>query len=189
MPNRVNIPKEWRAVLADVQFDRALARMSYQILERNEDLKSLAIVGIRTGGEILGKRVVSHIEQISGVKLPFGVIDISLYRDDIANADESPVLQAVELDFPISGTTIVMVDDVLYTGRTVRAALDAIIDFGRPSQVQLAVMVDRGFHEFPIQPDYTGLQLKTEKSDFVRIRMKEQGVARDAVYVCNSRHQ
>ncbi len=184
MRNRTNIPKDWKPVLADVQFDRALARMSYQLLERNEDLKSLAVVGIRTGGELLARRMLKHIEGISGIKLPFGVIDISLYRDDLANADESPVLQAVELDFPISGATIVLVDDVLFTGRTVRAALDAIIDFGRPSQVQLAVLVDRGYQELPIKPDYTGLNLTTAKSDFVRIRLKEQGVSQDAVYVC-----
>jgi pyrimidine operon attenuation protein/uracil phosphoribosyltransferase len=161
---------------------RCISRISYEIVEKDRDLSRLAIVGIRTGGEFLGQRIKQKIDKLEGVNLPFGVIDITLYRDDLMNCDSQPILKGTDLPFSVTGSRIVLVDDVLFTGRTIRAALDAIIDFGRPSCVELAVMVDRGHRELPIRPDYVGKNIPAAKSDRVVLRFSEQGVA-DGIYL------
>lgn len=178
-----SVPSTWKIVLDADIIARSVSRIAYEIVEKNRKLDNLAIVGIRTAGEYLAKRLHTKIQEIENIDIPFGVIDITLYRDDLSNSDSQPLLKGTELPFSVSGSRIILVDDVFYTGRTVRSALDAIIDFGRPSCVELAVLADRGHREFPIRPDYVGKNLPTAKEEFVRIRMKEQGFE-DGVYLC-----
>lgn len=161
---------------------RSVSRLSYEILEHTPEIERLALVGIRTGGEFLARRLQERLQEIEGRDIPLGVIDITLYRDDLSSSSEQPQLKGTELPFRVSGRRIVLVDDVLFTGRTVRAALDAIIDFGRPERVELAVLVDRGHREFPIRPDYVGKNIPTQWSDSVRVLLSEQG-GRDGVYL------
>ncbi len=177
------VPDDWNLVVDEEHISRSLKRMSYEISEKNREADNLAIVGIRTGGEFLGKRIHEQVQEIEGKPIPFGVIDITLYRDDLSHSAEQPTLKGTDLNFPISGSRIVLVDDVLYTGRTIRAALDAITDFGRPALVELAVLVDRGHRELPIRPDYVGKNIPTQKEDFVRLKLRELDAENDGVYV------
>ena len=176
------VPREWQLVMDDESISRSISRMSYEIVEKDRDLSHLAIVGIRTGGEFLAKRLHEQIQQIEGVEVAYGVIDITLYRDDLSSAHAQPTIRGTDLPFRIAGSRIVLVDDVLYTGRTIRSALDAIIDFGRPRRVELAVLVDRGWRELPIQADYVGKQVATDRSQLVRVRLSELGY-RDGAYL------
>ncbi len=160
---------------------RAISRISFEIVEKDRDLSNLAIVGIRTGGEFLGRRLQQEIQKIEGIEVPYGVIDITLYRDDLSQNQSQPTLKGTDLPFRIAGSRIVLVDDVLFTGRTIRSALDAIIDFGRPRRMELAVLVDRGFRELPIQADYVGRVIPAERSQLVRVRLSEMGY-RDGAY-------
>lgn len=176
------VPESWKLIMDAETIYRSISRISYEIVERDRDIEKLAIVGIRTGGEFIGKRIQERIEGIEKAKVAFGVIDITLYRDDLSHSAGQPTLKGTDLPFPISGTRIVLVDDVLYTGRTIRAALDAIIDFGRPSRVELASLVDRGHREVPIRPDYVGKNLPTNRGEIVRVRLKEMNYV-DGVYL------
>ena len=182
------VPAHWKSLLDKDAVGRCVARMSYEIVEHNPDVKRLAIVGIRTCGEHLGKRLCDRISEMEGIKVPFGVIDITLYRDDLNQTSNQPTLRGTDLPFSVSGARIVLVDDVFYTGRTVRAALDAIIDFGRPNCVELAALVDRGHREFPIRPDYVGKNVPTAKHEMVKVRLSEQGFE-DGVYLANPQEQ
>ena len=148
-------------------------RLAMEIVERNRDLSKTAIVGIRTRGVILGKRILETIEKNEGVKLDFGILDITLYRDDLSTIGPNPVVKGTEINFDVTGKDIILVDDVLFSGRTVRAALDSIIDFGRPKTIQLMVLIDRGHRELPIQADYIGKVLPTSKREIVEVRVKE----------------
>ena len=177
-----SVPKHWKKVLDEDAISRSISRISYEILERNRDLSRLAVVGIRSAGEYLALRIHQRLQEIEKRDVSFGVIDITLYRDDLSNSKAQPTLKGTDLPFSISGSRIILVDDVFYTGRTVRAALDAIIDFGRPACVELAVLADRGHRELPIRPDYVGKNLPTSKSEFVKVRLSEQGFA-DGVYL------
>ena len=177
-----SVPKEWQMVMDEDTIARAVSRMSYEIVEKDRDLKHLAIVGIRTGGEFIAKRLQAQIQQIEDIEVSYGVIDITLYRDDLSSAQSQPTLRGTDLPFRIAGSRIVLVDDVLFTGRTIRSALDAIIDFGRPRRVELAVLVDRGFRELPIQADYVGKVVPSDRSQLVRVRLSELGY-RDAAYL------
>ena len=177
-----SVPKHWKKVLDEETISRSISRISYEILERNRDLGRLAVVGIRSAGEFLAMRIHQRLQEIEQRDVSFGVIDITLYRDDLSNSRAQPTLKGTDLPFSISGSRIILVDDVFYTGRTVRAALDAIIDFGRPACVELAVLADRGHRELPIRPDYVGKNLPTSKSEFVKVRLKEQGFE-DGVYL------
>jgi len=179
------VPPEWREVIDAKTISRCISRLSYEIIEKNHDLSRLAIVGIRTYGEFLARRVHARIEEIEKTSISLGVIDITLYRDDLSKSKSQPTLKGTDLPFPISGTRIVLVDDILFTGRTVRAALDAIIDFGRPKCVELAVLADRGHRELPIRADYVGKNLPTQRNEFVRLRLKEKGYT-DGMYVIPS---
>lgn len=176
------VPREWDLIMDEEAIARALARMSIEILERDKESKNLAIVGIRTGGEHLGRRLQQEIQRISGSDVAYGVIDITLYRDDLSSSASQPILRGTDLPFRIAGSRIILVDDVLYTGRTIRSALDAIIDFGRPRRVELAVLCDRGFRELPIQGDYVGKVVSTQRNQSVRVRLSEMGY-RDGVYL------
>ena len=171
-----------RRVIADeAAISRMLRRIAHEIVERNQGTDDVALVGIRTGGLHLAERLVPLIEAIEGKPPMLGAVDITLYRDDVFIGLPRPEVGATELPFRLAGNNIVLVDDVLFTGRTVRAALDALNDFGRPKQVQLAVLIDRGMRELPIAADYVGLTTQTTANDSVRVFLKETGEEQDRV--------
>lgn len=150
---------------------RALTRISHEIVERNKGVDNIVIVGIRTRGVPIAERIAANIEHIEGKKPPVGVLDITLYRDDLSSLSYQPIVHQTELPVDITGKTIVLVDDVLYTGRTIRAALDAIIDMGRPKAIQLAVLVDRGHRELPICADFVGKNVPTSSHEVVSVQL------------------
>jgi len=164
-----------KVVLAHDDLRRTLRRIAHEIAEKNPDPSGLAIVGIHTRGAMLARRLHSLLAELTGVDLPIGDIDISFYRDDVgAKAPSSqPVVHASHIDFDLAGRTVVLVDDVLFTGRTVRAAIDALFDYGRPERVQLAALCDRGHRELPIRPDYVGKNLPTARPERVNVRLEE----------------
>jgi pyrimidine operon attenuation protein/uracil phosphoribosyltransferase len=154
---------------------RSLARIAHEILERNRGVEELALVGIRTRGVPIAKRLASAIREITGHTIPTGALDITLYRDDLMRhaVGPQPLIRRTEIPFSIDDKRILLVDDVLYTGRTIRAALDALIDFGRPKAIQLVVLVDRGHRELPIKADYVGKNLPTSLAQSVQVRLTE----------------
>lgn len=160
-------------IMDSIGIERALKRVSHEIIEKNKGTENVVFVGIKTRGVPLAKRISDFIEEFEGVKVPVGTIDITLYRDDLTEKFEQPNIGEHKFDFDIKNKTVVLVDDVIYTGRTVRAALDAIIDIGRPKFIQLAVLVDRGHRELPIRPDYVGKNVPTSLSEVVQVRLKE----------------
>jgi pyrimidine operon attenuation protein/uracil phosphoribosyltransferase len=162
-----------KIVLREEDMGRSLARIAHEIAERNPEPQALAIVGIHTRGAILAQRLKHLLDEMLPVQVPFGDLDIGFYRDDVAKRPQAPVLHASHVDFDVAGRTVVVVDDVLYTGRTVRAAIEALFDYGRPQRVQLAVLADRGHRELPIRPDYVGKNLPTSRSEHVRVRVSE----------------
>ncbi len=159
--------------------ERTLSRIAHEIIERNPDVEDLALVGIHTRGVPLARRLRLLIEERAGVSVPLGAVDITFHRDDVsvrggeAPLHAQPVVRATELDFPPEGTTCILVDDVLYTGRTIRAAIEALFDYGRPARVQLAVLVDRGHRELPIRPDYVGKNLPTSHGERIQVQLVE----------------
>ncbi len=160
-------------ILDKEAIERILTRIAHEILERNKGAKDLAIVGVRNRGIFLAERLARLIENIDGSKIPLGILDITLYRDDLSTINNQAVVQKTEIDFDVADKTIILVDDVLYTGRTIRAALDALIDLGRPRCIQLAVLVDRGHRELPIRPDYIGKNMPTSKDEIVEVHLDE----------------
>jgi pyrimidine operon attenuation protein/uracil phosphoribosyltransferase len=152
---------------------RTVVRIAHEIIERNKGVHGLAFVGICTRGAILAKRIAEEVRAIEREALPVGALDITLYRDDLSRVGPNPVLHATEIPFDIADLRVVLVDDVLFTGRTIRAALDAVIDFGRPQRIQLAVLVDRGHRELPIRADYVGKNVPTSQSERVEVRLQE----------------
>jgi pyrimidine operon attenuation protein/uracil phosphoribosyltransferase len=163
-----------RVVLDRVAIHRALTRIAHEILEKNQGTEHLALVGIHTRGVYLSQRLVSAIHEAEAVSVPCGEIDITLYRDDVGRSRTRPEVRGTRIPFSVDDLRIVLVDDVLYTGRTVRAALDAVIDFGRPRSIQLAVLVDRGHRELPIRADYVGKNLPTARDERVSVRLTER---------------
>jgi pyrimidine operon attenuation protein / uracil phosphoribosyltransferase len=159
--------------------ERTLSRVAHEIIERNPDLDDVALVGIHTRGVPLARRLRRLLEERTGVLVPLGAVDITFHRDDVsvrggeAPLHAQPVVRATELDFPPEGTTCILVDDVLYTGRTIRAAIDALFEYGRPARVQLAVLVDRGHRELPIRPDYVGKNLPTSALERIQVQLVE----------------
>ena len=160
-------------VMDESAFKRSLNRLAHEILERNKGAETIAVVGIRTRGEYLARRLVEKIQRMEHRELQFGFLDITLYRDDLRTRLEQPLLKGTVVSFDVTGKNIILVDDVLYTGRTVRAALDELVDLGRPATIQLAVMVDRGHRELPIKADYVGKNIPTSTEEEVRVMMKE----------------
>jgi pyrimidine operon attenuation protein/uracil phosphoribosyltransferase len=152
---------------------RALTRIAHEIIEKNKGTDGLVLVGIRTRGVPLARRLAERINSIEGVEIPVGILDITLYRDDLSMVAQQPIVHKTEIPFDINGKTVVLVDDVLFTGRTVRAALDALVDLGRPRAIQLAVMVDRGHRELPIRADYVGKNLPTSIEEVVSVNLEE----------------
>jgi pyrimidine operon attenuation protein/uracil phosphoribosyltransferase len=153
---------------------RTLSRMAHEILERHPDIRGTALVGVRTRGVPLARRLASLLREAAGVEPPVGALDITLYRDDLTTVGPQPVLRGTDIPTSIDGRTVVLVDDVLFTGRTVRAALDELIDFGRPSRIELAVLVDRGHRELPIHADYAGRTLTTGRDEVVQVLLREE---------------
>lgn len=162
-------------VLDDQAIRRALTRIAHEIIEKNKGIENLVLVGIRTRGIYLATRLAERIQQIEGKKIPVGDLDITLYRDDITKKTEElePLVKGTHIENDIHNKTVILVDDVLYTGRTVRAALDALIDIGRPSSIQLAVLVDRGHRELPIRADYVGKNIPTSSSEKIVVELTE----------------
>ena len=159
--------------------ERTLSRIAHELIERNADLDALALVGIHTRGVPLARRLQELVAERSGVELALGAVDIAFHRDDVlvrgraAPIHTQPVVRGTELGFPLAGTTCVLVDDVLFTGRTIRAAIDALLDYGRPERVQLAVLVDRGHRELPIQADYVGKHVQTTEQEIIKVMLPE----------------
>ena len=168
-----------RVLLDHEQLERTLRRIAHEVVEKHSDLTALALVGIYTRGVTIAQRLRALIEEFAGVSVPTGALDITFYRDDVTvRAGEQrlhpqPVVKATKLDFPLEGKSVVLVDDVLYTGRTIRAAIEALFDYGRPERVQLAVLVDRGHRELPIRPDYVGKNLPTARNERVNVQLLE----------------
>ena len=164
-----------KARLLDAQgIQRALTRMAHEILERHRDLSLLALVGIRSRGEFLAQRLGRILQQIDGTRVLVGALDITLYRDDVSLIAPNPVVHSTEIPFDVTDRTVLIVDDVLFTGRTVRAAMDALADLGRPKAIELAVLVDRGHRELPIKADYVGKNIPTSSKDLIRVRILEK---------------
>ena len=153
--------------------NRTLQRLTHEILERNRGVKGLVLVGIRNRGDILAERINKSIREIEGESVPLGILDITLYRDDFQRITESPVLRESNITFDMTDSKVILVDDVLYTGRTIRAALDAIMDLGRPAMIQLTVLVDRGHRELPIKADYVGKNVPTAPGEEIQVMLDE----------------
>lgn len=167
--------KEKALILDKTGIDRALTRISHEILEKNKGAKELVLVGIQRGGVHIAKRLAAKIKQIEGLEPPVGSLDITMYRDDLTTRKSQPVPQATDITFDIQDKMMVLVDDVIFTGRTIRAALNSIMDYGRPHRVQLAVLVDRGHRELPIRADFVGKNLPTSAKEKVEVMLAEDG--------------
>jgi pyrimidine operon attenuation protein/uracil phosphoribosyltransferase len=164
--------REKAQVLDAAALDRALTRIAHEIIERNGGAKDVTFVGLRTRGVTLARRLAAKVASIDGASVPVGTLDISLYRDDL-DLRGAPVVRGTDIPFTVKDKTVVLVDDVLFTGRTIRAALDALIDLGRPRMIQLAILIDRGHRELPIRPDYIGKNLPTSRREAVAVRLTE----------------
>ncbi len=165
---------EDKAVIMDESaMMRALSRISHEIIERNKGISDLAIIGIQRRGVPLANMIAEKILEIEGAKIRVGILDITFYRDDLSLLSEHPVVKGTEIDFSVNGMKIILVDDVLFTGRTVRAAIEAIMDLGRPDNIQLAILVDRGHRELPIRADYVGKNVPTSKNEVIHVKLKE----------------
>lgn len=163
-----------KKVLMDSEtIDRTIVRITSEILEKNKGAKELVVIGIRTRGVHIAERIVSRIKKLEKIDPPMGTLDITLYRDDLRRKTEWPKVEKTEIPFSVEDKKLILVDDVIYTGRTTRAALEEIMDFGRPSSIQLVAMVDRGHRELPIQADYVGIKVNTLSSEEVRVHLKE----------------
>jgi pyrimidine operon attenuation protein / uracil phosphoribosyltransferase len=172
-------------LIDDEGFVRTITRLSHEILERNKGSKNLVLIGMRTRGEFLAARIFKKIKEIDNSEPNFGVIDVTLYRDDFRTRLKQPEIGVTNITFDINDKDVILIDDVLYTGRTVRAALDALMDLGRPNTIQLCVLVDRGHRELPIRADFTGKNIPTSINEEVRVKLKEVD-EEDAVYLINS---
>jgi pyrimidine operon attenuation protein/uracil phosphoribosyltransferase len=162
-----------RQIMTGDEIRRAIVRISHEIVEKQAGTQSLALVGIQRRGVPLAHRIAAAIEEHEGVRLPVGALDITFYRDDLSLVAQQPIVKGTDLPFDLNGTTVVLVDDVLYTGRTIRAAMDALIDFGRPKAIRLAVLIDRGHRELPIRADHVGKNVPTSREEIVHVHVAE----------------
>ncbi|OIO38856.1 MAG: bifunctional pyr operon transcriptional regulator/uracil phosphoribosyltransferase PyrR [Candidatus Omnitrophica bacterium CG07_land_8_20_14_0_80_50_8] len=162
-----------KLVLDSPSVERAIVRMAHEILEKNKSAESLALIGIHTRGVVLANRLQQALQTIAQTAVPVGILDINLYRDDLTKVAEQPIIHKTEINFDLENKTVVLVDDVLYTGRTVRSALDALVDLGRPRRIELAVLIDRGHRELPIRADFVGKNIPTSEEEIVRVRFLE----------------
>ena len=168
--------------------DRILTRIAHEILEKNKGSQNLVLMGMRTRGEYLAKRLADKIQQIDKTTVPFGVLDVTLYRDDFRTRLKQPEVSVSNITFDINEKDIILVDDVLFTGRTVRSALNAIMDLGRPSSIQLCILIDRGHRELPIRADYVGKNIPTSHNEEIKVKMKEHD-GEDAIYIIESKEK
>lgn len=155
------------------EIDRTLVRLAHEVLEKTEDLSKLAFIGIRRRGVPLAQRIAKKIAALENLQVPVGILDINLYRDDLSTVGVQPVVNGTEIEFPVTGKDIILFDDVLYTGRTVRAALDALFDHGRPARVQLCVLIDRGHRELPVEARYIGRMVQTTSIEIIEVKFQE----------------
>jgi len=182
----MNAKEKIKSEIMDAKaLDRTLSRLAHEIIERNRGTENLVMVGIRTRGVPLAEQLLAKIVEIENRKLPLGILDITLYRDDLLKKMKKPRLQQTDIPFDIDGKVVVLVDDVLYTGRTVRAAMDALMDFGRPGKIQLAVLVDRGQRELPINADFSGIQMGAGSDEEIRVKLRDVD-GYDGVYLVDS---
>jgi pyrimidine operon attenuation protein/uracil phosphoribosyltransferase len=165
--------REKAQLMSASEIDRTLVRLAHEILEKTFDLSSLAFIGIRRRGVPLAERIAKKIGALENIDVPVGILDINLYRDDLSTVGVKPVVNKTEIDFNVTGKDIILFDDVLYTGRTIRAALDALFDQGRPSRVQLCVLIDRGHRELPIEARYVGRMIQTTSSEIIEVKFQE----------------
>ena len=165
--------REKKQLMSASEIDRTLVRLAHEVLEKTTDLDRLAFVGIKRRGVPLAERLAAKIQSLEGRTIPVGILDINLYRDDLSTVAERPVLNARQIDFSIVGKDIVLMDDVLYTGRTIRSALDALFDHGRPARVQLLVLIDRGHRELPIEARYIGRMVQTGSNEIIEVKFQE----------------
>jgi len=165
--------REKAEIMTEDDIRRVLVRISHEIIERNKGVKDLAIVGVARRGDHLARRIARIIEEIEGIKIPVGTIDITLYRDDVDLFDRKPAASKTDIPFDIDDKRVILVDDVLYKGRSARAALDGLMDFGRPAAIQLAVLIDRGHRELPISADYVGKNIPTSRKEWINVELKE----------------
>jgi len=165
--------KEKAIILDKDTLNRTITRIAHEILEKNKGVANLCLIGIRNRGVYLAQRLAENIKRIEGEDVAVGILDITLYRDDLTLVSSQPIVHKTEIDFDINDKTVILVDDVLYTGRTVRAALDALVDFGRPKIIQMAVLVDRGHRELPIRADFVGKNIPTAKNETIEVRLEE----------------
>lgn len=160
-------------IMDEKAINRSITRLSHEIIEKNKGVTEVVLVGIHTRGVPLAGRIASKIEQIEGIEVEIGSLDITLYRDDLSSINDSPVIKKSEITIDINNKNVVLIDDVIFTGRTVRAAMDALIDIGRPKTIQLAVLVDRGHKELPIRPDYVGKNVPTSRKEIISVHLDE----------------
>ena len=165
--------REKSQLMSASEIDRTLVRLAHEVLEQAEDLQKLAFIGIRRRGVPLAQRLAQKITALENLKVPVGILDINLYRDDLSTVGVQPVVNPTEINFPVTGKDIILFDDVLYTGRTIRAALDALFDHGRPARVQLCVLIDRGHRELPIEAAFIGRKVQTTASEVIEVKLTE----------------
>jgi len=169
----MSVIREKAQLMSASEIDRTLVRLAHEILEKTQDLDQLAFIGIRRRGVPLAQRLARKIEALENRKVPTGILDINLYRDDLTTVDIQPVVSSTDIPFSVQGKDIILTDDVLYTGRTIRAALDALFDHGRPSRVQLLVLIDRGHRELPIEARYVGREVQTSDLEIIEVKFQE----------------
>ena len=167
------VTREKSQLMSASEIDRTLVRLAHEILERTENLDQLAFIGIRRRGVPLAQRLAQKIEGLEHRQVPVGILDINLYRDDLSTVSQQPILNATDIPFAVTGKDVILMDDVLYTGRTVRAALDALFDQGRPARVQLLVLIDRGWRELPIEARYVGRMVQTAANEIIEVKFRE----------------
>jgi pyrimidine operon attenuation protein/uracil phosphoribosyltransferase len=165
--------REKAQLMSSSEIDRTLVRLAHEILERTRNLEKLVFIGIRRRGVPLAQRLARKIEALEQRKIPVGILDISLYRDDLSTVSHQPVVNATDIPFPVTGKDVILMDDVLYTGRTIRAALDALFDHGRPARVQLLVLIDRGHRELPVEAQYAGRIVQTAANEIIEVKFQE----------------
>ena len=175
--------REKKQLMSASEIDRTLVRLAHEILEKTSDLDRLAFVGIKRRGVPLAERLAAKIQSLEGLKIPVGILDINLYRDDLSTVSERPVVHARQIGFSVVGKDIVLMDDVLYTGRTIRSALDALFDHGRPARVQLLVLIDRGHRELPIEARYIGRMVQTSQNEIIEVKFQEVDAAEKVLLV------
>lgn len=160
-------------IMDNAAIDRALKRMAHEIIEQNKGLENIYLVGIRTRGVPMAQRIQGYLKEIENIEIPVGLLDITLYRDDLTTISHQPVIKGSEINFELENSRVILFDDVLYTGRTVRAALEALLDFGRPKDIQLCVLIDRGHRELPIKADYVGKNVPTSSDEIIKVSFNE----------------